>query len=253
MLNKERQDLIRAQLVKNGRVIATDLAKQFGVSEDAIRRDLRELARLGICRRVYGGALLPAPDIGNIQKRVTDSTENKRKLARVISDRYVKDGHTIFIDSSSTNIIVAAELCRDRSLTVITNSPAVALALSDHALCKIIVLGGYFNSAKGACLGAKAIQDLRNIHIDTLILGVCGIDITLGVTALDFEEAEFKRCLIEQSSRVIAPLTSDKVGTVAPYKFAEVSEIDALILEKGTLASTVSDFSEVGIVVEISD
>lgn len=104
MLNKERQDLIRAQLVKNGRVIATDLAKQFGVSDDAIRRDLRELARLGICRRVYGGALLPAPDIGNIQKRVTDSTENKRKLARVISDRYVEDGHTIFIDSESPRV-----------------------------------------------------------------------------------------------------------------------------------------------------
>ena len=82
MLNQERQDRIRAHLAAKGRVIAAELAKEFNVSENAVRRDLRELARLGLCRRVYGGALAPAPDFGNIQQRATDATEDKQKLAK---------------------------------------------------------------------------------------------------------------------------------------------------------------------------
>ncbi|HEN8731783.1 TPA: DeoR/GlpR transcriptional regulator [Pseudomonas putida] len=252
MLNQERKDQIRARLSLDGRVIAAELAKEFGVSEDAIRRDLRELARMGYCRRVYGGALLPAPDFGGIQERTTELIDSKNQLAKSVAN-HVTDGATIFIDASSTNIAVAAELPKNIKITVITNAPAIAVALTDHVLCKIIVLGGTFNPIKGACLGSLAVEEAKKIYADILILGACGVDRTLGITAFDPEEAEFKRCLINQSSLVIAPITSNKVGTVAPFKLCEASDIDILMVEDNVPPSTIENFKEIGIKVEISE
>ena len=103
MLNQERQDEILKRLSVRGRVIAAELAREFGVSENAIRRDLRQMAEQGLCRRVYGGALLPAPDAGNIQIRAGNFVENKQRMSQCIT-KYLKNGQTIFIDASSTNI-----------------------------------------------------------------------------------------------------------------------------------------------------
>ncbi|HIE0658277.1 DeoR/GlpR family DNA-binding transcription regulator [Providencia rettgeri] len=252
MLSQERQDYILAQLAANGRVIAAELAKEFNVSEDAVRRDLRELTRLGLCRRVYGGALLPAPNSGNIKQRMTDLVENKHHLSKQVI-KYIEDYQTIFIDASSTNITIASELPKTKNITVITNAPAVAVALSEHPLCKVIVLGGIFNQSKGACLGNTTIQELKKIYIDVLILGACGVDKTLGVTAFDPEEAEFKRCLLEQSSRVVVAVTSNKVGTIAPYKLAEISEIDVLVIENNISSIIIKEFIEMGIKVDVAE
>ena len=229
MLTEERHDQIRAQLASKGKVLASVLAGEFGVSEDTARRDLRDLARNGFCRRVYGGALPPAPDLGAITQRSTTMIDAKEHLAAAVAG-LVKAGQTIFIDAGSTNLAVARTLSREMDLTIVTNAPGVAVALSDHPLCRVIMLGGVFNPIKGACLGGQTVREVQRIHADVLVLGSCGVDPQVGVTALDAEEAELKRCMVQQSRQVVVPATLDKLGTVAPYKVADSSEIDVLVL-----------------------
>lgn len=230
MLTEERLDRIRELLNANGKVLANGLAAQFSVSEDTIRRDLRELAKLGVCRRVYGGALLPTPDLGTLAVRSTAQQDEKASLARAAAS-LVKDGQTIFIDAGSTNLAIAGALSRDKKLTVVTNAPAIATALSDHPTCTIIVLGGLYDRTKGACLGAQTMREASQIFADMFILGACGVDTTAGVTALDAGEAEIKRMMVDQSSLLLIAATSDKLGTVAPFKIADASRIDHLIIE----------------------
>ena len=43
MLAAQRRDLLLDRLRTEGRLVAKDLATEFGVSEDSVRRDLREL------------------------------------------------------------------------------------------------------------------------------------------------------------------------------------------------------------------
>jgi DeoR/GlpR family transcriptional regulator of sugar metabolism len=229
MLNIERHDRIREKLAISGKVLASDLASEFNVSEDTVRRDLRELARIGICRRVYGGALLPAPDLGTVEQRSLRMTEEKARLAVGVAG-LIEAGQTLFVDAGSTNVAVAQKLPRDKKLTVVTNAPNVAIALSDHELCKVVVLGGTFNAEKGACLGAQTLREAQRVYADVLVLGTCGIDGEIGVTALDTEEAELKRCMVEQSDKLFVPATLDKVGTVAPYKVADSSTVDVLLV-----------------------
>ena len=251
MLSRERQERILLKLSAEGRVIASELAIDFGVSEDVIRRDLRLMAFQGLCRRVYGGALMPTPDDRNISLRSREGLESKKALSRCVS-AHLAAKQTIFIDASSTNIEVAAGLPAEVELTVVTNAPAVALALAGHYSCTTIVLGGLFNPSKGACFGDETLREVRKIHIDTLILGACGVDKTFGLSAYIPEEAEFKRCLIAQSSRIIVPVTVNKVGIAAPFKLADTREIDVLVLEKDVSESQISDFESLGVQVEIA-
>jgi len=230
MLTEERMDSIRQMLSQHGRVLANDLAVQFGVSDDTIRRDLRELARLGHCRRVYGGALLPAPDIGTLAVRTSDQSDMKARLGRTAAT-LVRDGQTLFIDASSTNLAIAKALPKELRLTVVTNAPDIATALSDNPKHTIIVLGGLYDQSKGACLGPQTIREAGNIFADMFILGACGVDTALGVTALDAAEAEIKRVMIAQSSLLTIAATKDKLGTVAPFKLADAARIDHLVVE----------------------
>lgn len=230
MLSEERLDAIRQRLSAQGKVLANDLAVQFGVSDDTIRRDLRELARLGYCRRVYGGALLPTPETGTLAVRTSDQADVKARLARATAS-LVRDGQTLYIDAGSTNLSIAKVLPKDLRLTVITNAPAIATALSDNPRHSIIVLGGLYDQSKGACLGPQAIREAENILADMFILGACGVDTALGVTALDAAEAEIKRVMIAQSSLLTIAATTDKLGTVAPFKLADATRIDHLVVE----------------------
>lgn len=251
MLTQERLLAIRARLLEQGKVVAAELAKDYGVSEDAIRRDLRELARQGFCQRVYGGALLPAPDGGDIALREAASAGVKEGLADVVS-RLICDGQTVFIDASSTNLAIARKIPRNIALTVFTNSPAIALALSDHRRCKIVIIGGEFNAAKGACHGVQTVREARKIFADMYILGACGMDTELGITALDYDEVEVKRCFMEQSSRLIIALTKDKLGTVAPYKIGDVSDVDTIVVEGTVFPAQLAKYESMGIKVEYS-
>jgi DeoR/GlpR family transcriptional regulator of sugar metabolism len=246
MLTEERHDRIRTKLAADGRVLAADLAAEFGVSEDTVRRDLRELARAGACRRVYGGALLPAPDLGTMVQRQGAMVESKRRLAGAVV-KLISPGQTVFVDAGSTNLAVAQSLPRDLSLTIVTNAPSVALALGENPNCRTILLGGQFNSSKGACLGSQTIRDVQRIHADVLVLGTCGIDSRVGVSALDAEEAEMKRCMVEQSQEVIVPATVDKIGTVAPFGVTAADRIDHLVVTQDADPVKVDAFSVLGI------
>lgn len=233
MLTDERLDAIRQLLSENGKVLANDLVNRFGVSDDTVRRDLRELARLGHCRRVYGGALLPAPDTGSLSVRTSDQANEKQRLAKATAT-LVRSGQTLFIDASSTNLAIAQMLPKDVPLTIVTNAPAIATALSDNPKHMIIMLGGIYDQSKGACLGLQTVRETEQIFADMFILGACGIDTALGVTALDASEAEVKRAMIGRSSLLTIAATGDKLGTIAPFKLADAARIDHLVVEEGT-------------------
>lgn len=81
-LPEQRQDLIYQLLQQTGRVVGTDIALQLGVSEHTVRRDLQAMARKGLCKKVYGGAVSQFKQSANFETRVTRSVEEKDAVAR---------------------------------------------------------------------------------------------------------------------------------------------------------------------------
>jgi DeoR/GlpR family transcriptional regulator of sugar metabolism len=240
-----RKNEIESRLFRGLPVNATALAKEFLVSEDAIRRDLRALAAEGKCIRVYGGGLPISPDGVPFAQRLLNDSKEKRALA-LAAVTLVSEASTVFLDSGSTNLALAREMPPDRSLTVATNSISIASALLDRKNFKVIVLGGEINREAGAAIGLSAIREVERFSFDLCFLGACAVSVSLGIGAFQMADAEFKRTLIARSDRIAALVTMDKVETRAPFQVGALAVLDHVVLESGTSEEIVSTFSNAG-------
>ncbi|PWV98212.1 DeoR family transcriptional regulator [Hoeflea marina] len=229
MLTRERQTLIRSRLDAHGRVVAAELSVEFEVSEDTIRRDLRELAAAGLCERVYGGALLRTPPVP-LGLRLDVRLEAKRTLGRMTAS-LLEEGSVVFIDAGSTNLEVARAIAPGLRLTVVTNGPVIAAALIDRPHTEVIMVGGRMNADLGACVDAQALTEIGRLNIDAYVIGACGIDPAAGLMAQSFEEGSIKRAIAARSGAILAPVTTEKFTVRAPFAVSDITDDSTLIVE----------------------
>lgn len=244
-LPAERQQAILILLARGDRVLAAELARAFDASEDTIRRDLRELAAAGLCRRVYGGALPLSPASGSLAERQAEGPERKEVLGRAAAS-LVKRRATLFIDAGSTNVAIARALPFALEATVATNAPAVAEALAGRANLELVLIGGRVDARSGAALGARAFRDAREIRADLAFLGACAVDAEAGVAAFGAEEAEFKRLVAGQAAAVVVAATTDKLETAAPFFVVPVERLSHLVVEHDAPAEKLAPLAAKG-------
>lgn len=230
LLVDERQAEIRRRLGLSDRVIAGDLAAEFQVSEDTIRRDLRELAAAGQCIRVYGGALpVPAPETP-LAERYTDNIERKRRLALAMIG-FIERGMTVFLDAGSTNLAAVQVLPDDLDLTIATHAPHIAAAVLNRAGLRLFMIGGKVDARVGAATGAQGLRALEALNPDLAFIGACAVSGATGVTAFDAEDAEFKRLLTHQARISVIAALNEKIDTVAPYPVLPIDAFDHIVIE----------------------
>ncbi|MFD1746278.1 DeoR/GlpR family DNA-binding transcription regulator [Rhizobium helianthi] len=228
----ERQERIRQRLSREGRVVAAMLAEEFGVSEDTIRRDLREMAAAGLCERVYGGALLVGKGRASLSQRAAIDQHGKRALARELAGM-IEPRATVFFDAGSTNLLVAECLADDLIFTAITNAPAIAVALADKPSVETILVGGSVDRIVGGALGAQAVAEIGLLTIDLCLIGICGYDEEGRLSAHNHEDALFKRALVRHSKQVATAVSSEKFATPAPFTIAVAGQYQRLVVEEG--------------------
>ncbi|WP_182086922.1 DeoR/GlpR family DNA-binding transcription regulator [Aureimonas sp. ME7] len=246
LLARQRQAVIREWLQRDGRVVAAELSANFGVSDDTVRRDLRELAASGECRRVYGGALPFAPDGGSFKNRQDQDKSRKLLLGRAIASTF-EPGSTIFIDAGSTNLAVAEALPSGLGLTIVTNTPAIACTLAERSGTTVVMLGGRFDGRSGACLGAQTLREAERIRPSVLVLGACGIDAEAGITTHDLEEADLKASLASRAETIAVAATNDKIGTAASFVVAALDRRLRLFVEPDCDAAALTPFEAQGL------
>lgn len=240
-----RRDEIAARLAAGQPVNSGALAGEYGVSEDAIRRDLRALAAAGLCRRVYGGALPLSPGTMPFPDRLGTDVERKRALARAAMTR-VEPGSFIFLDNGSTNLIVAQELPRDYDLIVATSSIEIAAALAARSDVHIHMVGGEIDRVIGGSIDGIAIDAVSRLNIDICFLGICALSAEGGASAFDAADATFKRVLTARSRRVLALGANEKVGAQAPHRIAGLATIDRVVVEHDAPDAVVEELRAAG-------
>ncbi|KZC18660.1 MULTISPECIES: DeoR/GlpR family DNA-binding transcription regulator [Rhodanobacter] len=246
LLPQERQHEILQRLRSRGRVVAAELAAELAASEDSIRRDLRELAAQGLCRRVYGGALPLSAAVAPLQQRRSEQVGRKLALARKAVS-LVREGQVLLIDAGSTNAAIAAALPERMNLTVITNAPDIALALIEREGFEILLLGGRIDPRIGGAVGAQTLQELQRVRADLCFPGACAIDADSGLWGFDSEESLQKRAMIEASGETVVVATSDKLGTVATHRIAPIAEVQYLVVEHAVGRPVRAAFSARGV------
>jgi DeoR/GlpR family transcriptional regulator of sugar metabolism len=248
ILAAERQQQILDQLGRDGRVLAAALAEVFATSEDTIRRDLRDLAGRGLCRRVYGGALPVSPASSSAQIRAGEAIDRKAALGRALA-ALINPASLLFVDSGSTNLAAVKALPDDLRLTVATHDPAIAAAVLAKPQVTLWLIGGRVSREVGAALGGRTLADIEALRPELALLGVCALDPVAGLAAFDPEDAEIKRALLRNSSRVAAGILNEKLETSAPFALGPAESLDRVVLEADAPEPIARAFADRGMTV----
>jgi DeoR/GlpR family transcriptional regulator of sugar metabolism len=230
MLAAQRKDFLLARLDRDRRVVAKDVAAELGVSEDSVRRDLRELAAAGLCQRVYGGALPASPAVADYGTRRAVEVDSKQRVA-VAAAALVRPGATVILDGGTTALAVTRELPRDLTATVVTHSPTVAAALAEHPSVEVYVLGGRLFRHSMVTCGAAAVEAAQVVHADLFLLGVTGVHPEAGLTTGDADEAAMKRALAQRAADTYVLASTEKIGAASPFTVLPFADVAGVITD----------------------
>jgi DeoR/GlpR family transcriptional regulator of sugar metabolism len=244
VLTAERRQAILSRLERDGKVVASELVLDLGVSEDTVRRDLRELASGGLVQRVHGGALPAQVAGGSFAQRLRVSPEAKAHLAWAALP-LLESANVILLDGGTTSLELARRLPPERACTVLTNSPPVAAALAEHPRAEVVLIGGRLLKESQVTVGAAAVDALRQVHADACVLGICSLHPEIGVTATDHDEAHVKRAMVEASAEVIALATAEKLRTASPWLVAPLADLTHLVTDAD--ADVTADYAAAGV------
>jgi DeoR/GlpR family transcriptional regulator of sugar metabolism len=248
MLTSHRKQAILGQLKREGQVVAKALSEAFGVSEDTIRRDLRELAAEGLLQRVHGGALPSSPAAGDFVQRQGISTDAKSALARKAAS-LISPGQVVIFDGGTTCVELARHLPPALQATVVTHSPSIAVALVDHPGVEVVMIGGRLFKHSIVTVGAAAIEAIAHIRADTYFMGVTGVHVTEGLSTGDLEEAYVKRALVARAAEVVVLASAEKLNAASPYVIAEATAVTTLVVEADTPEAVTDPFARLGIAI----
>lgn len=248
MLTSHRKQHILELLRRTGQVVAKDLSQELELSEDTIRRDLRELAAEGLLQRVHGGALPASPAVGDFAARLQVATDEKRMIGRAAAEM-VRPDQVVILDGGTTAVQIARHLPAELRATVVTHSPTIALEVLEHRGIEVILIGGKLFKHSVVSVGAPAIEAISRIHADTYFMGVTGIHPRFGLTTGDFEEAHVKRALSASAAETIVLGSSEKLNAVSPYVIAPLSEITGMIVAAEIKSKVLAPYSKLGITI----
>ena len=248
VLTSHRRKHILETLRRTGAIVAKDLSAELEVSEDTIRRDLRELAAEGLLQRVHGGALPSSPAVGNFAFRLNVATDEKKSIGRAAAGM-IRPGQVVILDGGTTAVQIARHLPAELRATVVTHSPTIAVELVEHPNVEVILIGGRLFKHSVVAVGAPAIENIGKIRADTYFMGVTGIHAEAGLTTGDFEEAHVKRALSASAAETIVLGSSEKLNAVSPYVIAPLSAITGMIVSDQVKAKSLGAFSRLGITI----
>jgi DeoR/GlpR family transcriptional regulator of sugar metabolism len=246
MLAAQRREFLLSRLKRDRRVVAKDVAAELGVSEDSVRRDLREMAAAGLCQRVYGGALPASPATADYPARRRVEVDSKRRVAAAAA-ALIKPGDTAILDGGTTALAVTEALPLDLRATIVTHSPTVASALAAHEGVEIYLLGGrVFRHSMVAC-GAAAAEAAQAVHADLFLLGVTGVHADAGLTTGDADEAAMKRALARRAADTYVLASAEKIGAASRFTVLPLTAVAGVVTDADPDDETVQRLTGAGV------
>lgn len=232
MLAIERRREILARLGTNGKVLVAELAKDFDVTEETIRRDLEKLDKEGLVSKTYGGAVPKHSSAIDLPYNIRESAnvEQKKKIADLIAD-LVEDGERVMVDSSSTALYVIKRIKEKKNLTIITNSVKVLLELADKPDWTVLSTGGILKKNALSLTGSSAEKMIHSYHVDTAICSCKGLDTELGVTDSNENDSLIKQAMFHSAERRILALDAEKFDKKSFVKVCDFPDLDLIVTD----------------------
>jgi DeoR/GlpR family transcriptional regulator of sugar metabolism len=245
MLAIERQRQILERIRRDGTVRTAELARDFEVTEETIRRDLDYLGRRGHVRRTHGGAMDASAPLGELSQSERESRKLGEKVAIAREAvRLIGPGETVLLDASTTALELAGQLPENMPLRVVTYSLAVIERLAGRGDLELVQLGGSYEARGRRFSGMLTESALRLLKIDRFFFSGAGLDPVQGISEPNPEQARLKRLMIELSAWNCGLLDHSKFGIRADHFFATPADLDVVVTDRDSKAYAKSRIKE---------
>jgi DeoR/GlpR family transcriptional regulator of sugar metabolism len=243
-LADHRQELIMSALSARGECRTKQLAEQFQSSEMTLRRDLEQLEKRGLLRRVHGGAVLLNRDADYAQHLEQDHAQ-KQWVGRAAA-RLLKSGQTVYLDAGTTACEMARAIAQGlpqvSDLTIVTHAISIASELAGRTPYQLQLIGGEIYQNALSTVGPVALAQIANLNIDVFFLAAGAVDIRAGWTNSSLVEATVKRAVVARSKSVVSICDSAKWGqesfaTVVPFEGVSRWVVDRGLASDGVAAA----------------
>lgn len=233
MLAVERRNNILKIIGIHGTVKVSDLSNKFSVTEETIRRDLERLDKEGKLIKTHGGAVLQE-NVSveySFDDRLKVNIEEKERIAS-LANELIEDGDTVFVDMSTTALLLMKFLGESINVTVITNSLRCLVDLAGKPNINLISLGGTFDERAYSFIGPTAYKNIDNYYVDKTIFSVKAIGVEYGLMDSKENLAHIKKKMIKNSRKSILLADAGKFDKNALIKVSDFSYIDTLVTTK---------------------
>jgi len=249
---RERLDRISALLDDRPFWSVAELATRFDVSEETVRRDVRQLEQSGRARKMHGGVSLPGGRIeAPYRVRLREQAAAKQRIGRAATAA-VQPGMTLLIDSGSTSFWLARALVGMRDLTIVTNSVEIAYEMLGRPGQRVFLAGGRINADYHAAFDAGALAYARGFVPDLAVLSITAIEAERGFLDFDADEAMFKRALLDRARRVMVVADATKFARQGACHVAGFGEVDELVTDAAPPASIAAAAAAAGMAIRIA-
>lgn len=246
-------------LGRDNRLEVAAAAAELGVSAATIRRDLDHLAGQQLLTRTRGGAA-PASVAYDLPLRYKNA-RNLEQKARIggAAAELITPGSVVGINGGTTTSEVARALALrppagegtenagQFAYTVVTNALNIANDLAIRRTIKLVVTGGVARPSSYELIGPLAEPGLSKLHLDFAVLGVDGLDTTVGATAHHEGEAAVNAMMVAQASTVVVVADGSKLGHRSFARICAAEQVHVLVTDSGADAEQVRAISDLGI------
>ncbi len=249
----DRRHRILERVAAEQTIHVAELARELGVSEMTVRRDIRRLERDGFLRRTYGGAtahITRAFDIAFNARALQHARE--KRLIGMRAASLIGEARTIFLGIGTTAEQLARYLHPRDDLTVVTASVPSASLLGTRPV-RVVLLGGTVLRDELTCVGPVATSTLDRYRFDVALTGAAGLSARWGITELNDDEAEIQRRAVDRASRLIVLADGSKIGAATHAVVAPAGRIDTLVTDTSAPADEVTALRTLGVEVVVVD
>lgn len=252
---RERADEIVRLLREKGLLTVEEICTRVGVSPITARRDLNDLERLGLLRRTTGGAVPLEPLLyepfrydSTFQEQLERNAVEKRRIGLAAAEM-VRDGETIACTAGTTTTEVMRCLRHrtDLKVKLVTNAVNIAMEVGQLSHFEVFLTGGHMRGDWFSLAGGEAVRALREYFVNTVFIGVNGVDPTAGLTCFNPEEAVLNGAMVDQAERRIVVADHTKLSIVATHRICPVGAVQALITDDSASDETVAAYTAAGI------
>lgn len=253
MFNIERKIKLLSHLSEKGSILVRDASHLFNVTEETIRRDLKELENQGLLLRTHGGAIT-VDDVKSefpLEIRQGINISGKNAIGREAA-KLVKDGDTIMLDASTSSLFLAKHIKEKKSLTVITNSEKIIFELSTCEEITLISCGGTLRRKSMSYVGKSAQVALENYVADKVFFSCKGFLPERGLMDSNDQESQIKRTMISRSQKAVFLCDKTKFGRIGCEMVAKPDDIHMIVTDE-TMPDNWSNFlrtKEIVLIVE---